>query len=290
MPRAWSRIAIAVVLASSPVAAIAAAATQGETGECRALMETQNYGKAITACTEAAQAGDAAAQFHLSAIYTFGWGVAKNPTEALKWLRASAGQRYPPAEYALASRYAAGSGVPKNGREAVRLLHAAGEQGFLLAQMLLGRAYESGSEWLGIKPDVSTAIEWYTRAAMQCDACQYELWRIYYFGRGVVKDYEKAARYLEKAANAGLPKAQMQLGFRYLDGEGVPKDNVRAYEWFYIAAQAGEPTAAKALPLVAKKMSAPQISEARMLANGAMDKATLDTGQLCQLYQQFCTK
>ena len=156
--------------------------------------------------------------------------------------------------------------------------------------MLLGQSYEKGYQYLGIKPDVGEAIKWYRQAANQCAACQYELWRAYYFGIGVDKDYVQGALYLEKAANAGLPKAQMQLAFRYLDGEGVPKDNVRAYKWFYIAEKSGELTARKALPLLADKISGSEIAEAKTLADQTMEKLVIDTKQLCTLYGQFCKK
>ena len=280
-----------IILALSPQwSAMAATDFKDYTGECRSLLDSQNYTKAVSVCTQDAEAGDSAAQFNLSTMYSFGWGVSKNDVEALKWLRASADQRYPPAQYALASRYGAGTGVPKDSKEAVRLLLDAAEQGFILAQMLLGRAYEVGYQHLEIKPEISVAINWYRQAAVQCDACQYELWRIYYFGLGVDKDYVEAARYLKKAADAGLPKAQMQLAFRYFKGEGVPKDIVHAYKWFYIAEKGGEPTAKKALRPLSRKMSRSEIAEAKTMADETIDKVVINTSLLCELYQQFCGK
>ena len=122
---------------------------------------------------------------------------------------------------------------------------------------------------------------------MQCDACQYELWRIYCFGLGVNKEHDDAARYLRKAAEAGLPKAQMQLAFMYTKGESVPKDDVQAYMWFYIADKGDNPLAKKALPLSSKKMSRPQVAKA--MARDMM-KIPINTIQLCELYQQFCDR
>lgn len=280
-----------IILALSPSwSAIAATGFKDDTSECRSLLDSQNYTKAVSICTQAAEAGDSAAQFNLSLMYSFGWGVSKNKAEALKWLRASAVQRYPPAQYALASEYDAGTNVPKDSKEAFRLLLDAAEQGFVLAQMQLGRIYEAGYQHLEIKPDISVAINWYRQAAVQCDACQYELWRIYYFGLGVDKDYVEAARYLKKAAEGGLPQAQMQLAFRYLEGEGVPKDNVHAYKWFYIAEKADEPRAKRALPLLSRNMSRSEIAEAKTLADETTAKFVINTNLLCALYNQFCGK
>jgi TPR repeat protein len=37
---------------------------------------------------------------------------------------------------------------------------------------------------------------------------------------------------LQKAAEAGVPRAQLQLGRLYLDGEGVKQDPAEALKWF----------------------------------------------------------
>jgi hypothetical protein len=265
----------------------AGAAFKEDTSECRKLLDSKNYENAASLCAKAAAAGDPAAQFNLSAMYSNGWGVDKNEAELLKWLRAAADQRYPPAEYTLSSRYTAGLGVPKDGKEALRLLMDSANQEFVLAQMLLGRAYEAGYEGLGIGKDIATAIHWYRQAALQCDACQYELWRIYFFGRDVDKDPAEAARFLTRAAEAGLPKAQMQIAFRYLNGEGVAKDDVRAHMWFFIADKGGDPIATKALALSSNRLSTRQVAEAEAMARDMMKRA-INSSQLCALYQQFC--
>lgn len=285
----WRRSAILLFLLTWSLQwSVGADAAFGEdTSECRKLLDSKNYRNALPVCTKAAEAGDPAAQFNLSVMYSEGWGVEKSEAETLKWLRASADQRYAPAQYALASHYAAGSGVPKDSAEAQRLVMDAASQGLLLAQMLLGRAYEAGYERLGVVKDIDKAIHWYRQAALQCDACQYELWRIYYFGRGVDKDPAEAARFLTRAAEAGLPKAQMQLAFRYLNGEGVVKDDVRAHMWFFIAAKGGDPLAMKALPLSSRRLSMSQVAEAEAMAEEMM-KRTINTSQLCAVYQQFC--
>lgn len=279
---------LTMFLALSLIASVAAgAAFQAHTDECRPLLDARQYAQALDVCTRAAGQGDPAAQFGLSVMYAEGWGAKKNATTSLQWLQASARQGYPPAEYALASRYAAGSGVSRDRKESVRLLVQAADHGFLLAQMLLARAHESGYPYLGIDKDLDEAVRWYRKAAAQCEACQYALWRAYYFGRGVERNETEAARHLQRAAEAGLPKAQMQLAFRYNKGEGVPKDAVKAYMWFYIAAQGGDPLAKKALPLSARKISRSQATEARSMARIVMERP-IDKTQLCELYKQFC--
>lgn len=281
-------LSTALIVASSAVAN--AANFQNDTSECRSLLDAQDYAQALSICTQAAETGDAAAQSNLSMMYSFGWGVAKDKVEAIKWLRASAEQRYPPAQYALSSEFAAGTNVTQDYKEAFRLLSDAGKQGFVLAQMQLGRMYEAGYPRLEINQDISTAITWYRQAAEQCDICQYELGRIYYLGSGVDKDHTEAAKYFKKAAEGGLPKAQMQLAFRYLNGEGVPKNNIDAYMWLYIAAKLGEPIAKDTLPPLSRKMSRSEIADAKTLADAATAKFIINTNLLCALYNQFCGK
>lgn len=58
-------------------------------------------------------------------------------------------------------------------------------------------------------------------------------------GHGAVKDEKQAAYWFEKAAEAGDPRAQQQIGFLYEAGIGVPTDPVRAVHWYQLAAAAG---------------------------------------------------
>lgn len=61
----------------------------------------------------------------------------------------------------------------------------------------------------------------------------------YFAGRGVAQDFEQSAYWFEKAANAGDPEAQMQMGYFYQAGIGVTKDLARAANWYQLAASSG---------------------------------------------------
>lgn len=269
--------------------AIAGPVFQDDKSECRRLLDAKHYSDALRVCGKSAKDGDAAAQFNLSFIYSNGLGVNKDSVKALKWLNASAVKRYPPAEYALSSRYASGKGVHKNIQKALELITDSANQGFLLAQYMLGRMNEVGYKSLGIEKNLKSAIGWYRLAGKQCPSCQYELFRVYFFAIGVKKDLVKAADHLSVSAKGGLPKAQMQLGFRYYAGEGVPKDFVQAYKWFYIAALSGEKTSKKSMSLLAKKMSFSQINEAKAQARKLIKQLVIERNQLCSIYGQFCS-
>lgn len=61
----------------------------------------------------------------------------------------------------------------------------------------------------------------------------------YFVGRGVTQDERLAAYWYEKAANAGDPGAQNQIGYLYQVGLGVPRDPVRAVHWYERAVAGG---------------------------------------------------
>jgi len=61
----------------------------------------------------------------------------------------------------------------------------------------------------------------------------------YLDGDGVAVSEPDAAKWLERAAEQGLPVAQYRLGTLYERGRGVPADAVKALHWYELAAQAG---------------------------------------------------
>ena len=54
----------------------------------------------------------------------------------------------------------------------------------------------------------------------------------YLAGRGVSKDPVRAAFWYRKAADAGDPAAQNNLGYLYLTGTGLDRDEAQAARWF----------------------------------------------------------
>ena len=61
----------------------------------------------------------------------------------------------------------------------------------------------------------------------------------YLNGTGVATNVEKAARYLERAARAGLPVAQNYMGVLYQTGTGVRANMATAVAWYEAAARSG---------------------------------------------------
>lgn len=66
-----------------------------------------------------------------------------------------------------------------------------------------------------------------------------ELGDIYYFGRGVEKNEERAFYWYSLSAEADNPTAQNSLGFCFAYGKGTKKDSAKAFYWYGRAAKQG---------------------------------------------------
>ena len=78
---------------------------------------------------QAAEQGDADAQFYLGMVYYTGEGVSEDDAEAVRWYRMAAEQGDVSAQFSLGLMYATGRGVSEDDAEAVRWLRMAAEQG-----------------------------------------------------------------------------------------------------------------------------------------------------------------
>ena len=92
-------------------------------------------------------------------------------------------------------------------------------------------------------------------------------------------EQDKAARWYERAAQAGDAVAQTLLATMYLHGRGVARDLVRAFAWYDNAASGGQVNAGKARDAVGLQMSPDQIEQAKALAaEFRADRAALADG------------
>jgi TPR repeat protein len=79
---------------------------------------------------------------------------------------------------------------------------------------------------------------------------------------------------LQKAAEAGLPAAQLALAQIYLARRTGPKNAVRAYTWYLVALE----RASQAKDLLTKMLTAEQIEEAQKEANARLSQAPPEIG------------
>jgi Sel1 repeat len=110
------------------------------------------------------------------------------------------------------------------------------EKGHSRAQHVLGLIYEEEQAY-------RMAAKYFRLAAWQgrLPEAQYKLGYLYYYGQGVERDLEAAAKWLRLAAEGGDGNAQYSLGLMHLHGQGVAQDNAEAYVWLTLSLSAKGP-------------------------------------------------
>lgn len=212
---------------------------------CASAYNAKDWSNAATLCAAEARGGDVSAQRNLGVMYDRGVGVARDPAQAVVWLRraASAGNR--DAAYQLGAMYESGRGVDEDAAEAAAWYARAALLGDRDSQVKLGKAYEQGA---GVPRNMAEAITWYRKAAAQGDAwAQNYIGFLYGNGKGVRHDDAEALRWFRKSAASGNAQAEYNVGFMYANGRGVERSDSEAVRWYRRAADHGYTEAVKEL-------------------------------------------
>jgi V8-like Glu-specific endopeptidase len=160
-----NRVLALLILGLGLVAPVAAA----ELDEAVAAARGGEYATALRRLSPLAEKGDARAQFDIGFMHAYGWGLQRNPAEALTWYRKAA------------------------------------DQGLAVAQHFLGLAYVNGD---CVRPDDAEAARWFARAAAQGFAqSQYMLGLMNVDGRGVPKNSVQGYAFMVMAGQGGVRSA-----------------------------------------------------------------------------------
>jgi hypothetical protein len=198
----------------------------------------------------AAEQGHDEAEFILAVMFNEGVGTAKDESEALRWYRRAADHGERRAQYQLASAYTFGRGVAEDLKEAARWYRRAAERGLVHAQSDLELLYETGS---GVEKDEREALRWYLKAAEQGDvAAQFRAGLIC---KENLKNAKEAVRLFRSAASQGNADAQISLGIMCAYGSGTPKNYIQAYKWLSLGV-AGNLQSEEARELARKHLAA----------------------------------
>ena len=201
----------------------------------------QNDATAYGFFKKAAGKGDLQATDALATCYLNGYGVEKNLSEAFKYYTTAAERGFSKSQAALGSMYNNGTGVEQNAEKAIYWYNLAAEQDEPLALYYVGEYY-SAKDSLGSKKALkkSPAFDYYKRAADGgVPEAQMYLCRCYQTGRYVKKNKKEAFQWGLRAANGGIMQAQEFVANCYLKGRGVDKNPFFAYEWYKKAAAQG---------------------------------------------------
>ncbi len=195
----------------------------GDTAAGMRAYHKKDYATAYREWTEAANQGQAEAQYNLGMLYLKGLGVARNPEEAFRWLS------------------------------------LAGEHSFADAEFQVGLMREKG---VGVRQDYAQAQLWFTLAAERGDSeAEVSLADLYDEGHGVQKDLARAVYWYKLAAEQGLAEAQARLGACYVTGKGVGKDQVKAYFWLTLASKQHDQNAEKQRSELVPRLSTDEIAK-----------------------------
>ncbi|KAK3842083.1 MAG: hypothetical protein J3R72DRAFT_523841 [Linnemannia gamsii] len=116
------------------------------------------------------------------------------------------------------------------------------KEGDVQAQVRLATAYKNGTD--GLLQMYDKAMKWLLRAAAQGHAgAECEIGRMFETGRGVEEDHFTAAAWYRRAAHQGLAAAQKNLAVMYTQGWGVEENFVEAAYWYRKAADQGHSSA-----------------------------------------------
>ena len=154
--------------------------------------------RAEAAIRKAAKAGNAEAQFRLGVMYGNGDGVALDHQQAQAWFEKAIAQGHRNAMITLAWMYANGTGVETDESRARDLYLEAARRGSAKAQYLVATMYRFAQ--YGLAKDMQAAVGWYV-----------------------------------KAADQGMPTAQLALGKLLMEGKGVVRDDAAALQWLSLA-------------------------------------------------------
>jgi localization factor PodJL len=179
-------------------------------------------------------------------------------------LRAAAISGDPDASYEIAERYLAGRGVNSDAGEAIKWFERAVAKGSAVAAFRLGMAFEKG---LGVPKDRARARTNYVLAANAGHLKAMHNLAVMTIEEprpDNKPDYTTAIPWFRKAAEHGLRDSQYNLGVLYARGLGVPQNLAESYRWFALAANQGDGDAAKKRDDVASRLDQQSLVATRL--------------------------
>lgn len=190
---------------------------------------------------KSAASGFIIAQKNLAWFYAEAEGF-ENPERSAYWMRQAADSGDAEAQYFYGLRLLHGKGIPLDTTAAVHYFRLAAAQDHAPAIGVLAECFEHG---FGVAADKPKAYTLYEKAAgLGSTAAAYNLGRCYYFGIGTDEDNEQAFDILKPLADTGHARAQDIIGMCYENGYGVARDLKLAGKYYRDAYNQGHAHAA----------------------------------------------
>jgi hypothetical protein len=187
--------------------------------------------------------GDMEAQFRLGECHGFGKGIPKDQKTATEWFTKAGNQGHHYAakhlvDLLLDAPYDATEPRIAEGREWLLKAASGGDVDSMVA---LGRSYQFGD--FGLPLDLKTGFSWMWRAGQRGSSeAQLALGNYYHGGIGTEVDSGLACHHWQRAADQGCTAAQNCLAVSHELGRGTRVNLTKAFELYTKAAKAGNPT------------------------------------------------
>ena len=212
----------------------------------------------------AAGQGSMDAQMLLGSAYMSGKILSKDPQLAAKYVLLAAQNQNVDghlqsslglAQYWVAVMYDNGAGLEKSNAKALEYLQLAAANGNKLAQFDVGSLYNDGKG--GVPMDKARACDLFEKAADQGhEKAMHNVAFCYQVGVGGKKDEQKAIKYYTQAGEAGLPRAQHNLGLLF----GRMGNAEKAYFWLRLAEAYGDAEVKSPINEIKAHLTDPQVA------------------------------
>lgn len=185
-----------------------------------------------------AQLGDPAAQTMVAELFAAGLGVPRSMNDAAFWYGQAAEGGDASAQFKYGLMLLEGKHVAPDRAKAEALMRKAADAGNAFAQFNHAQFLVAAKPG---PAGILEALPYFESAADQgVPDAQYALAQIYMNTEGVPEEKRARARdYMEKAARAGFDTAQLDYAIWLIDGVGGPKDYVNGFNWMQLAATRG---------------------------------------------------
>ena len=216
--------------------------------------------------------GDVNAMFAFGVMLADGGAIKKDLAGAAKMFEQAASKGHVAANYNLALLFLSGDGKPQNPRRAFAHMQYAAEAGLANAQYDLATLYATGN---GLdSANVFFAADWYERAANAgLPDAQLDFGIALFAGQGVTQNKLRGADMFRLAAEKGNAIAQDRLALCLAFGEGVRANPLEAAKWYLIAKAGGIED--KKLEQMIGKLGKPERLKAEQAALEWRERSTL---------------
>jgi TPR repeat protein len=198
----------------------------------------QDPHKAVYWFERAIEAGYLPAHLHLVKMYTGNRGLPPDPVKKIHHLRKGVEAGRWDAMVDLANHLIEGLHVEKNPEEAFAIAIRCAEEGGEEARRIIGKLYAEG---LGVSKSLPDAVYWLRIATDDGDhRAEIMLDGILKTGSLPTPDhYPRSFAEILKLAEAGRPAACYETGVFYIRGQGTPRNEAEGARWILRAAELG---------------------------------------------------